>query len=99
MAVTGDREIQASQWLRLAEAREPTVPGDAMAVYLRLADEVLVRADKRAYRDAVRHLKAARRAATADDRVDGFTEHLGGLRERNRRRPSFIVMLDKAGLG
>lgn len=98
-AVTGDREIQASQWLRLAEAREPTAPGDAMAVYLRLADEVLVRADKRAYRDAVRHLKAARRAATADDRVDRFTEHLGGLRERNRRRPSFMAMLEKAGLG
>ncbi len=98
-AVTGDREIQASQWLRLAEAREPTAPGDAMAVYLRLADEVLVRADKRAYRDAVRHLKAARRAATADDRVDRFTEHLGGLRERNRRRLSFMAMLDKAGLG
>jgi len=99
VAVTGDREIQASQWLRLAEAREPTVPGDAMAVYLRLADEVLVRADKRAYRDAVRHLKAARRAATAADRTDEFTEHLGGLRERNRRRPSFMAMLDKAGMG
>jgi hypothetical protein len=98
VAVTGAREIQASQWLRLAEAREPTAPGDAMAVYLRLADEVLVRADKRAYRDAVRHLKAARRAATAADRADEFTEHLGGLRERNRRRPSFMAMLDKAGL-
>ena len=99
VAATGDREIQASQWLRLAEAREPTAPGDAMAVYLRLADDVLARADKRAYRDAVRHLKAARRAATAADRTDEFTEHLGGLRGRNRRRPSFMAMLDKAGLG
>ena len=99
VAAAGDREILASQWLRLAEAREPTAPGDAMAVYLRLADEVLVRADKRAYRDAVRHLAAARRAATAADRTDEITEHLGGLRERNRRRPSFMAMLDKAGLG
>ena len=99
VAANGDREILASQWLRLAEAREPTVPGDAMVVYLRLADDVLVRADKRAYRDAVRHLNAARRAATAADRTDELTEHLEVLRERNRRRPSFMAMLDKAGLG
>ncbi|NLD78354.1 MAG: hypothetical protein GX643_17000 [Acidimicrobiales bacterium] len=99
VAATGDREVQASQWLRLAEAREPTAPGDAMAVYLRLADDVLARADKRAYRDAIRHLRAARRAATAADRTDEFREHLGGIRERNRRRPSFMAMLDKAGLG
>lgn len=69
-----------------------------MAVYLRLADEVLVRADKRAYRDAVRYLKAARRVATAADRTGECAEHLSGLRERNRRRPSFMTMLDKAGL-
>jgi hypothetical protein len=98
VAANGDHEIQASQWLRLAEGREPTAPGDAMTVYQRLADEVLGRADKRAYRDAVRHLKAARRAATAADQTAEFGEHLSGLRERNRRRPSFMAMLDKAGL-
>ncbi len=68
-----------------------------MVVYLRLADGVLEKADKRAYRDAVRHLKAARRAATAADRLGEFTEYLGDVRERNRRRPSFMAMLDKAG--
>jgi hypothetical protein len=97
-ATTGARDLHASQWLRLAEAREPTAPADAMTVYLRLADEVLARADKRAYRDAVRHLKAARRAATTADRAGEFAEHLTGVRERNRRRPSFMAMLDKAGL-
>ncbi|MFT3851307.1 MAG: hypothetical protein QM733_00980 [Ilumatobacteraceae bacterium] len=55
-------------------------------------------ADKRAYQVAVRHLKAARRAATAADRQADFAEHLTALRERNRRRPSLIAMLDKAGL-
>jgi hypothetical protein len=98
VAETGDQELPASQWLRLAEARLPGAPGDAMVVYLRLPDEVLARADKRAYRDAVRHLKAARGAAAAADRTDEFTEHVGELRERNRRRPSFIAMLDKAAL-
>lgn len=98
VATSADREVAASQRLRLAEAREPTAPADAMGVYLYLADEVLVQADKRAYRDAVRHLKAARRAATAAGRPAELTEHLTGLRERNRRRPSFMAMLDKAGL-
>ena len=98
MATARDLEISSTQWLRLAEAREPAAPADAMAVYLRLADDVLARADKRAYRDAVRHLKAARRAATAADRLHEFTEHLTDLRDRNRRRPSFMAMLDKAGL-
>lgn len=97
-ATTGGHEIQASQWLRLAEAREASAPADAMAVYLRLADDVLGRADKRAYRDAIRHLNAARRAAAAADRTADFADHLSGLRERNRRRPSFMAMLDKAGL-
>lgn len=97
-ATSGDSELSSAQWLRLAEAREPTEPADAMAVYLRLADEVLGRANKRAYRDAIRLLKAARRAATAADRLDRFGDYLTGLRERNRRRPSFMAMLDKAGL-
>ncbi len=98
VAATVARALGASQWLRLAKAREPTAPADAMAVYLRLADEVLVRADKSAYRDAVHHLRAAHRAATAAELTAGFTDHLAGLRERNRRRPSFVAMLDKAGL-
>ena len=97
-ATAMDRDLDGSQWLRLAEAREPTAPGDSMAVYLRLADGALERADKRAYRNAVRHRKAARRAATAADRLDEFTERLADLRERNRRRPSLMAMLDKAGL-
>ncbi|MFN7149296.1 MAG: hypothetical protein ACK4V6_07425 [Microthrixaceae bacterium] len=98
VATAGDGEVSSAQWLQLADAREPTAPADAMAVYLRLADDGLERADKRAYRDAVRHLKAARRAASAADRADEFTERLRDLRERNRRRPSFMAMLDTAGL-
>jgi len=97
-ATSTDRELSSSQWQRLAEAREPTHPADAMAVYLRLADEALQQADRRAYQVAVRRLKAARRAATAADRSSDFVEHVETLRERNRRRPTLVAMLDKAGL-
>ncbi|MGI8756599.1 MAG: DUF6880 family protein [Acidimicrobiales bacterium] len=98
VATSSSRELHSSQWLRLAEVREPTEPSDALAVYLRLVDLALVDANKAAYREAVRHLKAARRAATSAGRAAEFTEHLTGVRERNRRRPSFMTMLDKAGL-
>lgn len=73
-ATAGAREVSTTQWLRLAETREPTAPADAMAVCLRLADEVLVPAEKRAHREAIRHLKATRRAATAADRLDEFND-------------------------
>ena len=53
-------EIGADLWLRLAESREAEAPADAVAVYERVADEVLERADRRAYAAAVRILKRAR---------------------------------------
>lgn len=97
-ALSTDRELGSSQWQRLAEAREASSPAEAMAVYLRLADDVLQQADRRAYQSAVRHLKAARRAATAADSSVEFTDHLAALRERSRRRPTLMSMLNKAGL-
>jgi hypothetical protein len=97
-ATSGNCELSSSQWQRLAEAREATEPAEAMVVYQRLADEALDHADKRAYQAAVRYLKAARRAAAAADRSPDFTQHVTALRERNRRRPSLIAMLDKAGM-
>lgn len=97
-ATSAGQPLTSSQRQRLAEAREPTAPHEAMQVYLQLADEALGQADKRAYRTAVRHLQAARRAATAADRTAEFDQHLAGLREQHRRRPTLIAMLDKARL-
>lgn len=98
VATTGDWDPDVRQWKSLAEAREPTDPAGAFGVYLRLADTVLVDANKRAYRDAVRHLEAARHAAMTAGLQADFDEQLVGLREQHRRRPSLITMLDKAGL-
>jgi hypothetical protein len=70
------------RWQRLAEAREPTDPSAAMTVYLRLADTALVDADRRNYQVAVRHLKAARRAAITAGRSAEFDHRVGELREQ-----------------
>jgi len=81
-------------WLRLAESSERDRPADALAVYQRIADEVLERADRRAYRSAARILQRAQAAAQAAGELDAFGEYLTRLRERHRRRPTLIAILD-----
>jgi hypothetical protein len=86
------------QWMRLAEARDPSVPGDAFEVYLRLADLELEDTGRPAYVRATAILKKAARAAKAANRQDEFAEHVATLRDCHRRRPTFISVLDKARL-
>jgi hypothetical protein len=62
-----------------------------------VAGEILQTADRRAYRNGVRILKKAARAASAASRADDFSKEIGRLREQYRRRPTLIGMLDKAG--
>jgi hypothetical protein len=92
-------EVGEHRWKRLAEVRAVTHPADAMAVWFRLVDEVLISADKRSYQGAVRYLKAAKKTAAAADAMVEFDVRVAGLRETHRRRPSLIAMLDKAGFG
>jgi hypothetical protein len=98
-ALAAPRDALGSDlWLRLAERREHDRPADALAVYQRIADEVLEQADRRAYRSAARILQRARAAARPAGELDAFAEYLTGVRERYRRRPRLIAILDKAGL-
>jgi hypothetical protein len=98
-AVAASQDALGSDlWLRLAESSERDRPADALAVYQRIADEVLERADRRAYRSAARILQRAQAAAQAAGELDAFGEYLTRLRERHRRRPTLIAILDKANL-
>jgi HEPN domain-containing protein len=90
-------ELDPKQRLRLAEGREAEHPGEALAVYQALAEEVLQTADRRAYDTGVRILKKAARAAELSGRRNNFIEHISRLRETYRRRPSLIAIFDKAG--
>lgn len=86
------------RWMRLAEAREPSAPGDAVDVYLRLANVELETTGKAAYTRAAAILKKAARAAKAARREPEFADHMTVLREAHRRRPTLISTLDKARL-
>jgi uncharacterized Zn finger protein len=93
-------EVGERRWMRLAEARQSDHPEDAMKVYVRLADRELETADRSAYTRATRLLKKASRVAALSDRTaDEFTDYLQVLRDRYRRRPTLIAMLDNAGFG
>jgi uncharacterized Zn finger protein len=87
------------RWMRLAEAREATEPGEVLSVYLRLADLALETTGRSAYIRAAAILKKAARAATAANRQAEFDVHMTDLRDRHRRRPTLISLLDKAKLG
>lgn len=93
-----DWEPGPQRWLRLAEAREPSAPGDALDVYLRLADAMLETAGRGAYTRAIALLRRARRAAASADRLEYFRQQPPSLRDQHRRRPTCVTMLDKAAL-
>lgn len=98
-AIAAPRDALGSDlWLRLAERSERDRPADALGVYQRIADEVLERADRRAYRSAARILERAQAVAQAAGELDTFADYLTRLRERHRRRPTLIAILDKANL-
>jgi hypothetical protein len=95
---TPEWEPREQQWALLAEAREAAHPADALAVYLSLAEGELGHADRGAYARAASLLKRARRAAENADEQVAFSAHMADLRERYRRRPALIQILDRAGL-
>jgi hypothetical protein len=78
---------------RLAEAREPVRPDEALAWYMLTVEEVLLDTGRGAYARAVSLLKQARRAASAANQSEGFGAALADLRERHRRRPTLIAMV------
>jgi uncharacterized Zn finger protein len=84
--------------MRLAETREASHPAEALDVYLRLADTQLETTGRAAYTRAAAILKKAAGAAIAADCKDNFALRVAALRDRHRRRPTLIAILDKAGL-
>jgi uncharacterized Zn finger protein len=73
-AATPQDALGPDLWLRLAESSERDRPADALAVYQRIADDVLEKADRRAYRSAARIIQRARAAAQAAGELDAFGE-------------------------
>lgn len=86
------------RWKRLAECRESSHPADAMVVYFKLADVELETTGRTAYTRAAALLREARRAADAAGRRQVFSDHVAALRQKFRKRPALIEILDRSAL-
>jgi uncharacterized Zn finger protein len=93
-----DWDAGQRRWERLAESRRSSHPADAMVVYFKLADLELETTGRTAYTRAAAFLKDARRAADAAGRRQEFSDHVAALRERFRKRPALIEILDRSSL-
>jgi len=96
-AMANPDQVPESQWFQLIEVREKNHPADVIRPYQDLIEIGLERAsDEYRYPKAV---KAIRRLKDSYQRAGdeaGFTVYLADLRQRHRRKTSFIAKLDKA---
>jgi uncharacterized Zn finger protein len=85
-------------WLELAGYREAEHPDDAIAVYQKAVDRLVVLKDNDAYRKAatlaarIGHLMAATGQRTE------WASYIAALRAAHRPKRNFMAALDKAGL-
>jgi uncharacterized Zn finger protein len=80
-------------WLQLAKARAADHPADALAVYRRQVDRILVDTGERAYAEAVRllpHIQEIMNRLNED-----FSTYVTHLRVTHKRRRRLLEMLDR----
>ncbi|MFL6124006.1 DUF6880 family protein [Actinophytocola sp.] len=88
-----------SRWQQLIELRQPIHPGDVIKPWQRLVQRRLdTSTDKYRYGKAIEMLRRLRDAYRAVGDVARFGTYLDHLRDRHKRKTSFIAKLDRAGL-
>jgi hypothetical protein len=89
--------VSESQWLQLIGLREYEHPADVLGPLARLIESGIDQiGDKYRYPKAIKALKRLREDYDRAGDPAGFGVYLGGLRERQRRKYSFIAKLDAA---
>ena len=90
-------QVSESQWLQLIGLRESEHPADVLGPLARLIELGVEQAsDKYRYPKAIKALKRLREDYERAGDAAGFGVYLDGLRERQRRKYSFIAKLDAA---
>jgi hypothetical protein len=90
-------QVSESQWLQLIGLREVEHPADVLGPLARLIELGVDQAsDKYRYPKAIKALKRLREDYERAGTAAGFGVYLDGLRERQRRKYSFIAKLDAA---
>jgi len=90
-------QVPESQWFELVEVREKSHPADVIRPYQDLIEIGLERAsDKYRYPKAIKTIRRLRDSYHRAGDEAGFTAYVADLRQRHRRKTSFIAKLDKA---
>lgn len=91
--------VPESRWQQLVDLRQPAHPADVITPWQRLIEQRLgMTNDKYRYGRAITMLRRLRDAHRATDDEAGFDTHLDDLRDRHRRKTSFLTKLDRAAL-
>jgi hypothetical protein len=92
-------DLPESRWHQLIELRQPTHPQDVIEPRQRLIQRRLdASTDKYRYGKAITMLRQLRDAYQAIGDPTGFGTYLERLRDRHKRKTSFIAKLDHANL-
>ncbi|WP_432182807.1 hypothetical protein [Streptomyces sp. NBC_00063] len=86
------------QWQQLADLSRTTRPADALAVYLRMVEQVKEPTGDRAYERMALLLQGARDCHQALDTMGEFTAYVCALRAELKRRRKLMTILDRHGL-
>jgi hypothetical protein len=86
-------------WLALAAQLKEMRPADALEVYLQQVKVALGTSDRRSYGDAIALLTRAGHLFDRLGRHEEFVDYAGQVRAANSRRPAFLELFDRAGLG
>ncbi len=96
-AVAVPGQVPEGQWLELIGLREPGYPADVIGPLGDLIEAGIERtSDKYRYPKAIKALSRLRDACQRAGDEEGFAVYLDELRQRQRRKTSFIAKLDAA---
>jgi len=89
------RGASDAEWLELARRREQDYPEEAVEIYRSRIEQILPKADASGYREAVKWLRRMESLQVQLGQEPEFAEFLRSLRERHRRRPRWLQLLDE----
>jgi hypothetical protein len=97
LAAAGRHSVPVTVRLELARIAAVDDLDAALTHYKLLVTAELETSDRESYGNAVRHLRAMRKAAEAHDRADEVVAFARAAREEHTRRRTLVTMLDKLG--
>jgi len=87
-----------AQWIRLANASVTERPAEALAVYVKVIEQLTQHTGDGVYRQIAAHLLAARACHEALGTMDEFRRYMVLLRMAQKRKRNLMKILDQNGL-